>query len=217
MTAQDNRRGQGEGWNQCWIPSCRQSSVFVPFDLMEGGGCGVQWFPVEASSAGTLHGNDLSPAKARRHSQSMLGYAPGCPISSACPTLSFTVSLTPKIQTPESCVRRSQAQMIRTWAFPWKRTVIHIYKYKCKQTCYTCIDIKDTYSDMKELNILMPILQLEVLNATKHKWTRPTTGLSAHTEFFHLISNCSATLAPPTEHAVFPAPCKQDAQDLSAC
>lgn len=38
----------------------RAGSVFIPFDLMEGGGCGSQWFPVEASSAGTLHGNDLS-------------------------------------------------------------------------------------------------------------------------------------------------------------
>lgn len=54
----------------------------------------------------------------------------------------------------------------------------------------------------------------------EHHQTQMNTthrGLSAHTEFFHLISNCSATLAPPTEHAVFPAPCKQDAQDLSAC
>lgn len=37
----------------------RAGSVFVPFDLMEGGGCGIQRFPVEASSAGTPHGNDL--------------------------------------------------------------------------------------------------------------------------------------------------------------
>lgn len=38
----------------------RAGGLFVPFDLMEGGGCGIQRFPVEASSAGTPHGNDLS-------------------------------------------------------------------------------------------------------------------------------------------------------------
>lgn len=43
------------------------------------------------------------------------------------------------------------------------------YKYIQTQTCYTCIDTEDTYSDLKELNIIMPVLQLEFLNTTKHK------------------------------------------------
>lgn len=63
----------------------------------------------------------------------------------------------------------------------------------------------------------MPVLQLEFLNTTEHKLTRPTTACLHTQSFFTLYPDCSTTLAPPTEHAVFPAPCKQDAQDLSAC
>lgn len=38
----------------------RPAALLVPFDLMEGRRCRIQWFPVEASSAGTLHRNSPS-------------------------------------------------------------------------------------------------------------------------------------------------------------
>lgn len=63
----------------------------------------------------------------------------------------------------------------------------------------------------------MPLLQLEFLNSIKIQINAPHNSLPAHTMLFHLIYDCSTTLAPPVEHAVLQAPCKQDAQDLSAC
>lgn len=43
-----------------YLATGRPAGLFIPFDLMEGRRCRIQWFPVESSSAGTLHRNSPS-------------------------------------------------------------------------------------------------------------------------------------------------------------